>query len=248
MLSLKSDKEIKIMQEAGAMLHEVLEKAPEYILPGTPTSVINDKIEKHIVSLGGEPGFKRVKGYSWGTCICVNEQIVHTPPSDRKIEPGDVVTVDAGVFYNGLHTDSAITIQVEPKTQKVTQFLDVGKSALKKALEQTKVGNRIGHISKVFQNTIEGAGYSIVRELTGHGVGKELHEDPYIPCFVHKKLEKTLELQEGMTLAIEVMYAMGERNIVTEADGWSIKMADNSVAATFEHTVALKKGETLILT
>lgn len=248
MIHLKTPDEIALMAEAGGMLREVLKKAPEYVEIGTTTKEINSKIEEHIKSLGGEPGFKKVSGYDWGSCICINEQIVHTPPSDKKIHDGDVVTIDAGVFLKGFHTDSAITIQAGKQTEEVTQFLDTGKTALKKALKETKVGKRIGHISKVFQDTIEGAGYSIIHELTGHGVGRELHEDPYIPCFVHKKIEKTLLLKAGMTLAIEVMYAMGERKIAYEPGGWSIKMADNSIAACFEHTVALTKKGTKVLT
>ena len=248
MITLKSPEEIAIMTEAGAMLHEVLQKVPEYLAPGVTTNEVNDRVEKHITELGGEPGFKKVHNYDWGTCVCVNEQIVHTPPSDRVLKKGDVVTVDAGVYYKGLHTDSATTVQVEPKDPKVTKFLEVGQAALKKAIKQTKVGNRVGHISRVFQDSIEGAGYSIVRELTGHGVGHELHEDPYIPCFVDRDIEKTLQLEAGMTLAIEVMYAMGDRKIVNESDGWSIKMADNSTAACFEHTVALTNEGTKVLT
>jgi len=248
MIILKSPEEIAIMKRAGSMLHEVLEKAPLYLAPGVTTAEVNEKIENQIIELGGEPGFKKVQGYSWGTCICINQQIVHTPPSDRVIEDGDVVTVDAGVFLEGLHTDSAITVQVGTQDPDVTTFLDTGKKALKKALAQAKVGNRIGHISQAFQDIIEGAGYSIIHELTGHGVGRELHEDPYVPCFVDRKVEKTLSLKPGMTLALEVMYSIGDRKIVNEADGWSIKMADNSIAACFEHTIALTETDTFILT
>lgn len=248
MHSLKSPEEIESMKTGGAMLHTVLHEVQDYVKVGMTTNEVNEFIEKRIVELGGEPGFKRVDGYSWGSCICVNDQIVHTPPSDRIIENSDVVTIDAGVYYDGLHTDSAVTIQVGDTTSDVTKFIETGRRALKKAIAQAKVGKRIGHISEAFQDTIEAEGYSIVRELTGHGVGHELHEDPYVPCFVSRDVEKTLLLQSGMTLALEVMYSMGDRYIVTESDGWSIKMADNSLAASIEHTIALSEKRTLILT
>lgn len=250
MIHLKSDEEIAIMTKAGQMLREVLKKAPEYAQVGTTTMEVNSAIEEHIYSLGGEPGFKMVPNYDWGSCICVNEQIVHTPPSDRILKDGDIVTIDAGVFYEGYHTDSAITVQIGKQDEETTTFLETGKKALKQALKAAKAGNRIGHISYAFQSIIEPAGYSIVPELTGHGVGKELHENPYVPCFVHdvQDIQRTPLLKPGMTLALEVMYAKGGDRIVHEADGWSIKMADNSHAACFEHTVAITKKRTFILT
>lgn len=246
--NLKSSHEIESMKVGGQMLRTVLQDIEGFVRVGMTTQEVNERIESHISQLGGEPGFKRVKGYHWGSCICINEQIVHTPPSKRAIEDGDVVTIDAGVYYQGLHTDSATTIQVGTQDPKVTHFLETGRSALKKAVKQSAVGKKIGHISQAFEECIEGAGFSIVRELTGHGVGHELHEDPYIPCFVQGDVEKTLSLRPGMTLALEVMYAFGGRKIVEEEDGWSLKMADGSISATFEHTIALTENNTLILT
>ena len=146
------------------------------------------------------------------------------------------------------HTDSAITVQIGTKTPEVTLFLETGKKSLSKALEQAKTGKHIGHISEAFQHTIESAGYSIIKELTGHGVGKELHEDPYIPCYSRGSAEKTEKLKPGMTLALEVMYAMGRPEIENEADGWSIKTEDNSLTATFEKSIAILEKKTLILT
>lgn len=230
------------------MLHEALIYAQEVAQVGMTTNTLNKLIEERIEALGGEPGFKRVKGYHWGTCICINEQIVHTPPSERVIADGDVVTIDAGVYYGGLHTDSAVTLQVGTQEPAATQFLDTGKKALKKALSVAYVGNRIGHISQAFQETIEAGGYSIVKELTGHGVGHELHEDPYIPCFLDREISKTKELRPGMTLALEVMYAQGKPKIATDRDGWSISVVDKSITATFEHSIALSENGTLILT
>ncbi len=248
MIHLKNTSQIESMKKGGAMLKEALVYAQSQVRVGITTLELNNRIEQKILSLGGYPGFKKVKGYSWGTCICINDQVVHTPPSKRIIKDADVVTIDAGVFFEGLHTDSAVTVQAGTQTPAITRFLEVGKQALQSALEQTVVGNRIGHISSAFQDTIESAGYSIIRELTGHGVGAELHEDPYIPCFLEKKISQTKELVPGMTLALEVMYSMGKPKIATERDGWSIRVVDGSPTATFEHTVALSENGTLILT
>lgn len=248
MIHLKNQAQIESMKKGGLMLKEALEYARSHVRVGMTTLELNECIEEKIVSLGGYPGFKKVKGYSWGTCICINDQIVHTPPSKRVIQDGDVVTIDAGVYFEGLHTDSAITVQAGTHTHEIQQFLQVGQNALQNALSQAVVGNRIGHISSAFQTTIESAGYSIIRELTGHGVGAQLHEDPFIPCFLDREIAQTKELVSGMTLALEVMYTMGKPKIATERDGWSIRVVDGSPTATFEHTVALSENGTLILT
>ncbi len=247
MIHYKTDEEIAIISHAGAILKDVLEQAVSKVEPGMTTNDIDQFIDTTIVKRGGEPGFKRVKGYRWASCICVNEEIVHTPPSDRIINDGDVVTIDTGVYYKGLHTDSAYTVQAGIETPQVHAFLEAGKRALHNALGVVKKGNRIGHISEQFEKTITQAGYSIVPELTGHGVGKELHEDPFVPCFLDRPIEKTVELKPGLVLAIEVMYAMGKGRMAYEDDKWSIKTADNSIAACFEHTVAITKNGTLIL-
>lgn len=248
MITYKSPQEIEAMKHGGAILKEVLNKAIYRVQPGITTKQIDNFIDAYITSKGAEPGFKRVKGYAWASCICVNDQIVHTPPSDRVIKDGDVVTVDTGVFYDGLHTDAAFTVQAGQHTQRVQRFLEVGQEALNKALKVAIKGKRVGDISREFQTTIENSGYSIVKGLTGHGVGKELHESPFIPCFLDQSIDKTPLLASGMTLALEVMYCMGSGQMVHEADNWSIKTADNSLAASFEHTVAITENGSLILT
>lgn len=248
MIHYKTKQQIADMQYGGSILHDVLQDAAAMVEPGITTKHIDNFIDSYITSKGAEAGFKRVEGYSWASCICVNQQIVHTPPTNRVIKDGDVVTIDAGVFYKGLHTDSAITVQAGNQTPEVTKFLETGKVALRKALAVATKGQRIGHISKALQSTIEDAGYSIVRELTGHGVGKELHEDPYVPCFVNRPAEKTLLLEPGLVIAVEVMYAMGGGEMAYEADEWSIKTTDNSLAACFEHSVAITENGSLILT
>ncbi|MBP9797675.1 type I methionyl aminopeptidase [Candidatus Woesebacteria bacterium] len=248
MTILKTKDEIESMMKGGKILRDAILYAEKIVNVGMTTQELNDEIEKFIVSHGGEAGFKKVPGYSWATCICVNEQVVHTPPSKRVLADGDVVTIDVGVYLDGLHTDSATTVQIGTKSPEVTKFLDTGKHALKEALKQAKYGNNIGHISQTFQKVVESAGYSIIKELTGHGVGEELHEDPYIPCYSRGSAEKTQKLKPGMTLALEVMYAMGRSEIENEAGGWSIKTEDNSLTATFEKSIAILEKRTLILT
>lgn len=247
MITYKTAEEIKTMEKAGSILRKALNEAQSYTKVGKTTNDIDKHIDNFIVDAGAEPGFKRVQGYSWASCICVNDQIVHTPPSDRVIEEGDVVTIDAGVYLDGLHTDSAVTVQVGKKDPKVTKFLETGKKALNAALKQAVLGNRIGHISRAFQQIIEPAGYTIIPELTGHGVGKDLHEDPYVPCFLDRPVEKTIKLKEGMTLALEVMYTTGSSTLSYEPDGWSIKVADGGTTACFEHTVAIQSNKPFIL-
>ncbi len=245
---LKTDKEIELMKVGGSILRDVLKEAVAYSAPGRTTQEVDQMMEKKIVRAGAEPGFKKIKGYRWGSCISINEQIVHTPPSKRIIKAGDVVTIDAGVFYRGLHTDSSYSFQVGKKDPDIEVFLQTGKNVLEKAIKTAKAGNHIGHISEVIFEGIKRKGYSVVLQLTGHGVGKELHEAPQIPCFNEKPVSKTPLIMNGMTLAIEIMYTMGRGDMEYESDGWSIKTADNSISASFEHTVAIKQNKTLILT
>ena len=248
MITYKNQKEIKIMRVAGKMLHQVLQGALKKVVPGASTAAIDQWIEAEILKLGGEPGFKLVKGYHWASCISINEYVVHTPPSSRIIRDGDVVTIDSGVFLQGLHTDAAWTVQAGKPTDEVTRFLEAGAKAVYDGIAKANPGNHIGDISQAIQAVIETAGYSIVRELSGHGVGRELHEEPTIPCFLNEPIEKTPKIRPGMTLAIEVMYGLGGRKITHDADGWSIKMADDTIAASFEHTVLIAGQKGVILT
>lgn len=248
MIEYKTPADIAVMKKGGEILVRVLEEVKKYIHVGTKTADIDKVAERFILKAGGEPGFKKVPGYGFATCICINEQIVHTKPSRRLIQKGDVVTIDCGVFYRGFHTDAAITVQAEPKTEAVTKFLSVGQNALHAAISQAQVGKSIGEISRTIQQEIEGAGYHVVPELTGHGVGSTLHQDPSIPGVLLQKTHKTEPIVEGMTLAIEVIYAMGSPDMVNEkSNTWSLVTKDKSISACFEHTVAILKNKTFIL-
>lgn len=246
-VSPKNESEIATMLKAGTLLRESLDATKKFVEIGMTTMEVNAFFEKYVEERGGFPGFKTVDGYSWGTCICINDQIVHTPPSSKIIEDGDVITIDAGVMIDGLHTDSAITYQIGTQNPEVQRFLDAGLRALDNAMKMAIVGNNIGHISQEYEKVMEKEGYSIVPQLTGHGIGYELHEDPFVPCFLDRPVEKTMKLVKGMTLALEIMYSMGGPRIETEADDWSIRMVDGSISATHEHTIMVDEKKPFIL-
>ncbi len=250
MITLKSRDEITAMQIGGGILKRVLKEVVAEVKDGITTRELDSLADILIQKYGGYPGFKHVQGYKYATCICVNEQLVHTEPSARILKKGDVVTIDAGVYYEGLHTDSAETVIVENVHDVVKiNFLNAGKEAVKKAITLARPGNYIGNISQKLEEIITGSGYFVVNELTGHGVGRELHEDPLIPGFVDGDIEKTPKIKPGMTLAIEIIYSMGTNRISYEKGSkWSIKTRDNSLGACFEHTIAILEKNTLILT
>jgi methionyl aminopeptidase len=190
-----------------------------------------------------------VPGYHWTTCVNINEGVVHgIPKKEIVFERGDVVSVDIGVFYKGFHTDTSITvgIQVSKENQK---FLDTGEEALRQAIKATRKGNRIFNISQAIEKTLTRDGYSPIRALVGHGVGRELHEEPQIPCFADERYEvASAEIIEGMVLAIEVMYSQGSGDVKLENDGWTISSSDDTITALFEDTVAITKEGSKVLT
>ena len=250
MIQYKTPKEIKTMQKCGEILKAVMAEVVPQIEPGMTTLKIDELVQTGIKKRGGDLSFNKVDGYKWAICASVNNQLVHTPPSKYVLKNGDVLTIDIGVYFEGYHTDHAITFIVGTNDDpKLKTFLNVGKVALEKALKEVIVGNYVGDVSRVFQTEIENAGYSIVKRLTGHGIGKELHEEPYVPCFVSKPRTETTPFKPGMVVAIEVMYAMGSGEMMHEpGNHWSIATSDGSISAQFEHTIAVLDKNTLILT
>lgn len=231
------------MGEGGRRLKRVFDEVLPQIRAGVSKKEIDQKVEELILKFGGQPSFKMVPGYHWASCITVNEEVVHGIPNEYLFKEGDMVSLDAGMYYKGFHTDRAETIKIQD-----TKFLEVGKLALKLAIGAARPGNRVGHISLVIQKTVEKAGFNVVRSLTGHGVGKKLHEEPQIPCFLKNKLEKTLLLKEGMTLAIEVIYCTGSPNLALSPDHWTLVTKDGKIAGLFEETVAVTGNGPLVLT
>lgn len=250
MVNLKTDNEIEDMAEGGRRLKIVVKDLLPLIKPGISTKEIDDQAEKLIHVQGGKSSFKTVSGYNFSTCTPINEQIVHTKPSDRILKSGDVLTLDIGMLYKGWHTDYAITRVVggQSKNPEINKFLKIGEETLYLAIKKAQVGQRLGSISEVIESEITGNGYFIIKELTGHGIGKKLHEDPYVFGFVDKPINKSPLIKKGLVIAIEVIYAMGTDSMIYEKDNWSIITEDRSISACFEHTIAVTDQGSVILT
>ncbi|MBI4100530.1 type I methionyl aminopeptidase [Candidatus Microgenomates bacterium] len=255
MIILKSEEEIGLMIQGGKFLGDILQQVIDAVEPGAATSELDKLAERLLLKTGGEPSFKKVANYQFATCMCVNDVVVHGLPSDYRLQEGDVLGIDIGLLYKGFNTDTAWTVIVgDSKLEKVEnkkkiEFLNIGKLALKTAIEQVKVGNHIGDISIAIQEKVEGAGFSVVPTLVGHGVGRKLHEDPQIPGVLTRQIEKTPPLKEGMTLAIEIIYNEGQPEIVSSnKDFWTIRTKDKSLSGLFEKTVAITANGPIVLT
>ena len=251
--TIKTAEEIKIMAEGGRKLARVRDETIKQIAAGMTTAEIDRIAEKLIREEGGEASFKMVPGYHHATCVNVNGEVVHGIPGKRLVVEGDIVGLDVGLLYKGWHTDTAMTVVVNSKfkaqNSKLDEFLEVGRKALNRAIEQARPGRRIADISREMQNTVEAAGYSVVKALTGHGIGRQLHEEPAIPCFRLGRNGQTREIVAGMVLAIEVIYNMGGSEVVyAGSDGWTIATADGKISGLFEHTVAVTKSGPEVLT
>jgi methionyl aminopeptidase len=242
-----NEKKLQIMTAGGRRLHLIKEQIIPQIKAGVSLQEIDSKIDELISKNGDYPSFKTVRGYHYASCINLNAGIVHGIPDKTIIKPGDLVSVDLGLIHQGFHLDSAFTIQVDPLDPKINKFLSTGKEALQNAIKVAVSGNSIYQISDAIQTTIESKKYSCIRELTGHGVGKKLHEPPSIPCFRDNFYKREI-IKTNQTLAIEVMYAMGDYHLQTAEDGWTIKTKDNSLAALFEETIFVTPDGNLILT
>ncbi len=240
---VRNSYELKLMKESGRIAGSALKKALQSVKAGITGLEIDKIAEKEIYRLGGDLSYKTVPGYKFATCITVNEQVVHGLPTDRKLMSGDLVSIDLAVEYKGWHTDCAWSVMVGGGRE---EFLEVGEQALKDGILQATMGNRVGDISAAIQSRVEGAGYSVVESLVGHGVGKSLHEKPEIPGVGVKNTGPYLK--NGMTLAIEVIYTKGSYEVVLDKDGWTYSTADKSWGGLFEMTVLVGKKEALVLT
>lgn len=245
-MQAKTKQQLRSMEEGGRVACQILAEVIKTAQPGITTLELDQLADKMMAAAGMEAGFKKVAGYSWATCINIGPDIVHGIPGSYQIKPGDLVSVDLGVYHKGLHTDCAWTVQVGGGDQ--TQFLAAGKQALQAGITKAVSGaNRIGDISGAIQGVIEKAGYYVVRELVGHGVGQELHEDPQVPGY--GKAGRGEQLANGATLAIEVIYSQGKTPVVFKnKDGWTITTADGSLSGLFEETIAVFEGQPKILT
>jgi len=240
---------IAAMTTGGAMLGRVRAALYEYTQVGVSPSEIEAHARKLIKAEGAELSFTKVPGYSWATCININDGVVHgIPTSTNPLKNGDLVTVDVGVYYKGYHTDAAFTKVVGTASVGQIKFLKAGMEGLKNALAAVKPGNFIGDISAAMDTTVKKYGYSCTQELTGHGVGRELHEDPMISNVILGPREKTPRIEVGSTLAIEIIYVEGRPSLVMEEDNWTISTKDGKMAAVHEETVVVTDDGCSILT
>lgn len=253
MIIVKTKEEIEKMRIGGKILADVVFEVLNRAKPGITELALEKFAEELIIKKGGFPGFKKVKGYKFATCISTNDVIVHGIPGNYFLKEGDIFGLDCGVYYEGFFTDMSETIRVKSeklkvKSDEINEFLEIGKFALNEAIKKAKIGNRVGHISKTIQDIVEDKGYSVVRDLIGHGVGRKLHEEPGIPGYLVGKIGNTSLLKEGMTIAIEVIYNMGKSGIRYSDDQWTIRTQDKSLSGLFERTVAITKKGPVILT
>ena len=248
MVTLKSPREIEIMARAGTIVAATLELVRKQVRPGVSTEELDAAAERFIRSHpGATPSFKGLYGFPKSLCISINEEIVHGIPSPKRIlREGSIVSVDVGVYLEGFHADAATTIAVGEIAPDAARLLAVTQEALAAGIAQAKVGNYIGDIGHAVQSVAEAAGFGVVRELVGHGVGQRMHEDPQVPN--HGQPRRGTRLLAGMTLAIEPMITIGDYATRMLDDKWTVTTADGSLSAHFEHTVALTKEGPRILT
>ncbi len=248
-LKPRTESELKLMRVSGRITAQALKQVLVAVKPGINLMQLEDIAIKAIKSAGGKPSFMTVPGhdgknYQWATCLTVNEEVVHgIPRAGVVLKVGDVLSIDIGAVYQGWHTDAAWSVVVD---KEPSMFLMAGEKALWKAIEQAVEGKRVGDISNAIQTVIEGAGCSVVRSLVGHGVGRELHEDPQIPGI--GKSGTGPVLKSGMTIAIEAIYTQGRGEVVLEDDGWTISSKDGSLGGLFEMSVIVGKKKAEVLT
>ncbi|MFO7703196.1 MAG: type I methionyl aminopeptidase [Psychroflexus maritimus] len=247
MIKLKSNREIELMREAGRIVALAHQAAKNFIKPGVTTRDLDDLIEKIIRENDAIPSFKNYNGFPASACISVNEEVVHGIPSKKRIlKDGDVVSVDIGAIYKGYHGDSAWTYACGEISNDAKRLMEGTKESLFKGLEFAKAGNRLSDISHAIQKYAESLGFSVVREFVGHGLGRELHEDPQIPNFGLPG--RGPKLKAGMTLAIEPMINLGNKDVRVLTDGWTAVTRDKSVSAHYEHSILITKTGYEILT
>lgn len=246
MIFLKTDEEIELLRLSNLIVSKTLAEVAKIIKPGVSTAELDKVAEEFIRDNGAVPGFLGYGGFPKSICTSVNEQVVHGIPSEKVyLKDGDIISVDCGAYINGFHGDSAYTFTVGEVKKETLDLLQTTKESLYLGIEQAVEGKRIGDIGNAIQNHCESRGYSVVREMIGHGVGRDLHESPEVPNYGRKG--NGIMLKNGMTIAIEPMINMGKRQLIFEKDGWTTRTADRKPSAHFEHSVAVRKGKADIL-
>ncbi len=242
---LRLPDEIEKARASNRIVAEVLSRLREKIRPGVKTKDLDKFAEEIAEKRGAKPAFKGYRGYPHSLCISINEEVVHGMPSKRVLQEGDIVGLDFGIYYQGFYGDSAITLPVGKVAEKALKLMQVTEQSLYAGIEQAREGNRLGDVSAAVQNMVESAGFSVVRDFVGHGIGRNLHEEPQIPNFGEKG--RGIELKKGMILAIEPMVNVGEYNVKVLPDGWTVVTKDGSLSAHFEHSIAITENSPDIL-
>ena len=247
MIILKSPREIALMRAGGRILAEVMERLRVFVKPGTSTAEIDREVETFIEEKGAKPAFKGYRGFPATVCTSINEEVVHGIPSPtRRLKEGDIIGLDLGCIVDGYYADCAFTLALGEVPPRVQQLLDVTQESLERGVDQCRPGRRLGDVSHAVQEHVERHGFSVVRAFVGHGIGRELHEDPQIPNF--GEAGRGPLLKPGMVLAIEPMVTMGGWEVRILPDRWTAVTEDGSLAAHFEHTVAITDNGPDILT
>jgi len=252
MISLKTKSEIERMRKAGQIIASAFELLKGIVKPGVTTIELDRIVEEHIRKHGGIPSFKGYKGFQGAIdfpasiCSSVNDEVVHGIPGLRELKNGDIISIDIGVYLDGYHADAARTFPVGKISDEASRLIEVTRKSFYEGIKHAIIGNRITDISSAVQKTVESNGFSVVRDYVGHGIGKEMHEPPQVPNFVTK--ERGPRLEEGMTIAVEPMVNAGSYKVRLLKNKWTVVTEDGSLSAHYENTIAVTKGEPIILT
>lgn len=246
MINIKTADQVEKMRISGALVAKVLQAVRENIKPGMTTFDIDKLVEDNILAAGAKPAFKGYNGFPASACVSVDEEVVHGIPGKRVLQAGDIVSVDVGVIIDGWYGDSASTFAVGEISEEKNKLMDITRGALEAGIKQVKSGVKLGVISSAIQKYAEAAGYGVVRELVGHGIGREMHEEPQVPNYGNPN--DGPKLKTGMVIAIEPMINAGSANVNTKSDGWTVVTEDQRPSAHFEHTVAVTDDGADILT
>jgi len=258
MINIKTPEEIEIMTEGGKILAKIMKELEKRVRPGIATKELDKVAKDFVFRFGAKCSFKGYQNFPACLCTSINEEIVHAVPSERKLKEGDIISLDLGILYKGFHTDMAITLPVGEIAPEIQRLVQVTKKALEIGIEKVKPGNRFGEISRAIQKYVESNGFGVVRELCGHGIGREIHEEPQIlnsVSFDKATVNKVefqddgkIKIKEGMVFCLEPMVTAGDWKIKKSKDGYGFETKDGSLSAHFEHTIALTKNGVKILT
>ena len=243
---IKSPREIELMRQAGRIVAETLAVLAEAVAPGVRTRELDEIASREVALRGGVCSFKGYRGYPASVCVSINDEVVHGIPGERVLREGDVVSLDLGAIYKGFQGDAALTIAVGKVPPEVERLIEVTREALEAGIAVARAGGYLGDISAAIQEHAEAAGFSVVREYVGHGIGREMHEDPQVPNFGERGREP--RLVEGMTLALEPMVNLGDWHTRVAEDQWTVRTMDGLPSAHFEHTIAITNGAAEVLT